>query len=138
MYYRHSNTAQSCDSGSENAMSAVPVQENTADAREADFGLMQAHYGKLGKQLLPYVKAAVENNMYEGSPLLRDIGPDRASLDKTVNETLDAVCKCFDEAEEICLENRLEGWSAFRLLHGLTESLVLAEIFLKKRLQSQK
>ena len=102
----------------------------------SDFGLMQALYGGVSKKLLAHVKMAVAKNCYEGSPLMRDIGPDRASLDKVINEVLDMACAEYDEAQEICLENDIDDWEDMRLLYDLTESLVLAEIFLNKRLKA--
>lgn len=159
MYYRKRNSGISADMGAvlnkDNAVQTLAMQditeavgdENGAPAfsgerrpeegngagNDMDFALMQALYSGINKKMLPYVKEAVEENIYEGSPIMRDIGPDRASLDKIINEAIDNACAGFDGAEEICLENSEDEWGGRQLLYDLTEALVLAEIFLKKR-----
>ena len=106
------------------------------DIQNTDFGLMQALYGNAAKKLLPHVKNAVADNMYEGSPLLRDIGPDRSCIDKITNEVLDSARAEFDDVDEICLTECKNDWDNSRLLRELTESMVLSEVFLNKRLKN--
>ena len=98
-----------------------------------DFGLMQAMYTETAKKLLPYVKKAVNNNMYTGSPGLRPIGPDRSFTDKVTDEVMTAVCRDNDEAQEICLDNHRQPWNNKQLLYDLIYTMVLTEIFLVSR-----
>ena len=94
-----------------------------------EFGLMQAMYPETAKLLLPYVKKAVKNNIYSGSPVLRPIGPDRAFADKVTNEVIAAVCRENDEAEEICLDSHRRPWNKKTLFYELVYAMVLAEMF---------
>ena len=98
-----------------------------------DFALMQALYGGVAKKLLPYVKKTVKKNMYNGSPGLRPIGPDREFVDKVTEEVVKAARRDFDEADEICLDKVCEKWNEKRLLYDLAQVMVLAEIFLLQR-----
>ena len=140
MYYRNKqNTAIESSIGgilnAQNAEKTLAKDDITQfDSNiNTDFELMQEMYPKTAKKLLPYVKKAVKSSIYEGSPIMRDIGPDRTCIDKITTETLDMAANAYDGAEEICLENCTEDWSSGRLLHDLAETMVLAEVFLAKR-----
>lgn len=140
MYYRKRYT-QKIDPmiggilNAQNAEKTLASEDITqvGEAENDDFELMQEMYPKTAKKMLPYVKKTVCGNMYDGSPVTRSIGPDRSCIDKMTLEALDMAANAYDGAEEICLENCADDWSAGRLLHDLTETMVLAEVFLAKK-----
>ncbi|MBQ6555055.1 MAG: hypothetical protein IJR45_03355 [Firmicutes bacterium] len=140
MYYRKRYT-QKIDPMIGGILNAQNVEKTLAmdditqagEVRNDDFALMQEMYPQTAKKLLPYVKKSVGENIYDGSPVLRDIGPDRSCIGKMTLSALDMAANAYDGAEEICLENKTEDWSSGRLLHDLTETMVLAEVFLAKR-----
>ncbi len=100
-----------------------------------DYALMQAMYGGIAKKLLPYVKKIVKKNMYNGSPGLRPIGPDREFADKVTEEIVKTARRDFDEADEICLDKVCEKWNEKRLLYDLVRVMALTEIFLLQRMK---
>ena len=102
-------------------------------SKGGDIALMQAMYTGVAKKLLPYVKKAVRDNMYSGSPGLRPVGPDRAFADKVTDDVIAAARTDMDEADEICLDKVCEGWNDKRLLYDLAHTMVLTEMFLRYR-----
>ena len=161
MYYKNRNKELSADMGAmlnnENAAGtlsggdivraaeSLPVgglppygQRPDREERVNDYALMQAMYPKTAKLFLPYVKAAVKNNIYSGSPALRPMGPDREFVSKVTNEAVDAISRANDEAEEICLDSVCEMWNKKQLLYDLVSTIVLTEIFLICRQKRKK
>lgn len=102
-----------------------------------DFELMQATYTAINKALLPYVKVVVAEYAYEGSPALRDIGPDKEYITQMVIRILELAQNDIDEIEEIRLDSIREPWNELQLLYNIAEALVLTEIYFIKRKNMQ-
>lgn len=121
----------------ENAENTLAL-ENIEDAAQAgsrqnDFALMENMYTGTAKRLLPYVKETVDKNCREGSPIMRDIGPDREHVHMLTELSLNAAARSCDAAEETMLDARRRDWDHADCLYSLAQALVLSEIFLIKR-----